>query len=72
MTVFGDASAVIKLYADEAGSAVIRLLESMYVAEIIRVEVPAVRIDPSRTTFATFDRDLAAAAASESFEVLGR
>lgn len=41
MRVFADASAVVKLYADEAGSADVRSLDAMYVADITRVEVPA-------------------------------
>lgn len=41
MRVFADASAVVKLYADEAASAAVRSLEAMYVADITRVEVPA-------------------------------
>lgn len=41
MSVFADTSAVVKLYADEAGSAGIRSLDAMLVSQICRVEVPA-------------------------------
>lgn len=41
MTVFADTSAVVKLYADEAGSDGIRVLEAMFVSQLCRVELPA-------------------------------
>lgn len=41
MSFFADTSAVVKLYADEAGSTVIRSLDAMLVSQICRVEVPA-------------------------------
>lgn len=39
MRVFADSSAVVKIYADEAGSDRVRGLGAMYVSEIVRVEV---------------------------------
>jgi predicted nucleic acid-binding protein len=41
MTVFADASALVKLYADELGAEVVRRLPALAVANISRVEVPA-------------------------------
>jgi predicted nucleic acid-binding protein len=41
MSVFADTSAVVKLYANEDGHAVIRALEAMYVSQLCRVEAPA-------------------------------
>ncbi|WP_349901711.1 type II toxin-antitoxin system VapC family toxin [Parafrigoribacterium humi] len=41
MSVFADSSAVVKLYADEAGHREIRALTTMAVSELARVEVPA-------------------------------
>jgi uncharacterized protein len=49
VTVFADSSAVVKLYADEAGADEIRALESVVVAQIIRVEVPAALWRKQRT-----------------------
>jgi predicted nucleic acid-binding protein len=41
VSVFADSSAVVKLYADEPGSAAIRRLEVLLVSCLARVEVPA-------------------------------
>jgi uncharacterized protein len=41
LTTFADSSALVKLYADEAGSEYIRGLVSVAVAQLARVEVPA-------------------------------
>lgn len=41
MSVFADTSAVVKLYADEAGSEAVRALGAMFVSQLCRVEVPA-------------------------------
>jgi uncharacterized protein len=41
MSVFADSSAVVKLYADEPGSSVVRAFEAMHVSQLCRVEVPA-------------------------------
>jgi predicted nucleic acid-binding protein len=41
MAVFADSSALVKLYADEAGHERVRALEQVVVAQIARVEVPA-------------------------------
>lgn len=49
MTIFADASAVVKLYVDEASSAAVRALDAMFVADITRVEVPAALWRKSRT-----------------------
>ena len=41
MSTFADSSALVKLYADEAGHERVRGLASMAVAQLARVEVPA-------------------------------
>jgi uncharacterized protein len=41
MSVFADSSAVVKLYADEPGSSLVRAFEAMHVSQLCRVEVPA-------------------------------
>ena len=41
MTVFADASALVKLYVDEEGHEVVRGLTTLAVAQVARVEVPA-------------------------------
>jgi uncharacterized protein len=41
MTYFADSSALVKLYADEAGHEHVRQLDALVVAQIARVEVPA-------------------------------
>ncbi|MHB1711025.1 MAG: type II toxin-antitoxin system VapC family toxin [Acidimicrobiales bacterium] len=41
MSVFADSSALVKLYADEAGHQEIRHLATLAVSQIVRVEVPA-------------------------------
>ncbi|MGH8981900.1 MAG: type II toxin-antitoxin system VapC family toxin [Acidimicrobiales bacterium] len=41
MSVFADASALVKLYADEEDHGLVRQLDAVAVAEISRVEVPA-------------------------------
>jgi uncharacterized protein len=41
VSVFADSSAVVKLYADEPGHAVIRKLDVLVVSCLARVEVPA-------------------------------
>ena len=41
MIAFGDASALVKLYADEAGAEQVRGLTGLVVGQISRVEVPA-------------------------------
>ncbi|TFC17384.1 PIN domain-containing protein [Cryobacterium algoritolerans] len=42
MIAFAVTSAIVKLYADEEGSEIIRSLEAMQVSQLCRVEVPAV------------------------------
>jgi len=39
--VFADSSALVKIYADEPGHEVVRVLEAVAVAQLARVEVPA-------------------------------
>jgi uncharacterized protein len=39
--VFADASAVVKLYADEAGAQRVRAAERLVISQVTRVEVPA-------------------------------
>ena len=41
MSTFADSSALVKLYADEAGHEQVRALVSVAVAQLARVEVPA-------------------------------
>ena len=41
MTVFADASALVKLYVDEEGHELVRSLSPLAVGQIARVEVPA-------------------------------
>jgi predicted nucleic acid-binding protein len=41
LTAFADSSAVVKLYADEAGSAAVRRRRVLVVSALARVEVPA-------------------------------
>jgi uncharacterized protein len=41
LSTFADSSALVKLYADEAGNEDVRALASIAVAELARVEVPA-------------------------------
>lgn len=41
MSTFADSSALVKLYADEDGSAPIRALPELVIAQLARVEVPA-------------------------------
>lgn len=41
MNVFGDSSALVKLYANESGSEAVREIERFTVAQTARVEVPA-------------------------------
>lgn len=41
MTAFADSSALVKLYADEAGHESVRALTAVAVAQLARVEVPA-------------------------------
>ena len=41
MSVFADSSALVKLYADEAGADAVRALGPLVIAELARVEVPA-------------------------------
>lgn len=41
MSCFADSSALVKLYADEADHEAVRALESIIVAQIARIEVPA-------------------------------
>ncbi|TQM13987.1 type II toxin-antitoxin system VapC family toxin [Pseudonocardia kunmingensis] len=40
-TVFADSSALVKLYADEAGAADVRRIAHLVVSQLARVEVPA-------------------------------
>lgn len=49
MTVFADSSALVKLYADEPDSALIRGLEDLVVAQLAMVEVPAALWRKERT-----------------------
>ena len=41
MSVFADSSALVKLYADEAGAGEVRALRAVAVSQLSRVEVPA-------------------------------
>lgn len=41
MTVFADSSALVKLYADELGSADVRVLSDIVISDLARVEVVA-------------------------------
>jgi predicted nucleic acid-binding protein len=41
VTAFADSSALVKLYADEAGHEAVRSLELLVVSQLARVEVPA-------------------------------
>ncbi len=41
MSVFADSSALVKLYADEAGAGEVRALTAVAVSQLCRVEVPA-------------------------------
>lgn len=41
MSAFADASALVKLYADEGGADVVRALQAVVVSQVSRVEVPA-------------------------------
>ena len=41
MTVFADSSALVKLYADEAGAQAVRATKLFVVSAVARVEVPA-------------------------------
>ena len=41
MSVFADSSALVKLYADEAGAGEVRALRAVAVSQLCRVEVPA-------------------------------
>ena len=41
MSFFADSSAIVKLYVDEAGHEVVRLLSGLAVGQVARVEVPA-------------------------------
>lgn len=41
MSTFADSSALVKLYADEAGHAVVRGISGLVVSQLARVEVPA-------------------------------
>lgn len=49
MTAFADSSALVKLHADEAGSADVRGFPVMVVSALARVEVPAALWRKSRT-----------------------
>lgn len=49
MSVFADSSAVVKLYADETGARLVRGLDSLVIAELARVEVPAALCRKQRT-----------------------
>jgi uncharacterized protein len=67
LTTFADSSALVKLYADEAGHEHIRGLASMAVAQLARVEVPAalwrkqrmgeLSADDARLLMADFEAD---------------
>ena len=50
MTVFADSSALVKLYADEAGADVVRAESVLVVSAIARVEVPAALWRKQRTS----------------------
>jgi predicted nucleic acid-binding protein len=68
VSVFADASALVKLYADEAGAQLVRDLEVLVVAQVSRVEVPAalwrkhrsgeLSVDEARLLVAEFEADL--------------
>jgi predicted nucleic acid-binding protein len=68
VSVFADASALVKLYADEAGAELVRDLEILVVAQVSRVEVPAalwrkhrsgeLSADEARVLVAEFEADL--------------
>ena len=49
MSVFADSSALVKLYADETGSDMVRGLGPLVIAELARVEVPAALWRKQRT-----------------------
>lgn len=49
MSVFADASALVKLYADEAGHEVVRSLQDVVIAEVSRVEVASALWRKTRT-----------------------
>ncbi len=49
MSVFADTSAVVKLYADDAGIEVIRALDAMFISQLCRVELPAALWRKNRT-----------------------
>ncbi len=49
MSVFADSSALVKLYADEAGADAVRTLGPLVIAELARVEVPAALWRKQRT-----------------------
>jgi predicted nucleic acid-binding protein len=69
MIVFADSSAVVKLYADEAGHEQVSALDAMIVSAIARVEVPAalwrknrmgeLTSQDARTLVRAFEHDLA-------------
>lgn len=68
MSVFADSSALVKLYSDETGSAVVRSVSSLVVSTLARVEVPAalwrkhrigeITIEQTRTLVSAFEADL--------------
>jgi uncharacterized protein len=67
VTVFADSSALVKLYADEAGHEQVRELSLLVIAELARVEVPSalwrkhrmgeLHTDDARLLVAAFEAD---------------
>lgn len=49
MSTFADSSALVKLYADEAGAEQVRALDNVVVSRLARVEVPAALWRKERT-----------------------
>jgi predicted nucleic acid-binding protein len=49
VSVFADSSAIVKLYADEAGADLVGGLDSLVIAELARVELPAALWRKQRT-----------------------
>lgn len=68
MSTFADASALVKLYADEAGAEAVRAVAVLVVSRVSRVEVPAalwrktrigqLEADAARVLVADFEADL--------------
>lgn len=71
MSIFADSSALVKIYADEEGSDLIRNLDVVAVSQIARVQIPAALWRKQRLgEFSAFDHALRLAAAIEGFDLL--